>query len=193
MISIKGGTQTWSKATQESALGSDPNRTLGAQDVDKVLGDNKDIGEVLNKISDPNWIDPSKARQVGNDQLGKDAFLKLLLAQLKNQDPTSPFESHEMAAQLAQFSSLEKLQNIEGSLGTMAEAKDPGTNFAALNLIGKVAHGDSTQIIRSKEEESHDISFNLLADADEVKIKIENREHNFLVIDFSFYYQLLET
>jgi flagellar basal-body rod modification protein FlgD len=48
--------------------------------------------------------------------LGKDDFLKLLVAQLKNQDPQSPMNADQMAAQLAQFSSVEQLQNIAQSL-----------------------------------------------------------------------------
>jgi len=45
-------------------------------------------------------------------ELGKDAFLKILLAQIKNQDPLNPTDSSAMVAQLAQFSTLEQLQNL---------------------------------------------------------------------------------
>jgi flagellar basal-body rod modification protein FlgD len=48
------------------------------------------------------------------DGLGRDAFLKLLVTQLQNQDPLNPQPDGEFLAQLAQFSSLESLQNIEG-------------------------------------------------------------------------------
>ena len=44
-----------------------------------------------------------------NDSLGKEAFLTMLVAQLKNQDPLSPLNGDEMAAQLSQYSSLEQL------------------------------------------------------------------------------------
>ena len=62
----------------------------------------------------------------GNAELGRDEFLQLLVAQLRNQDPTSPQEGHEFAAQLAQFSSVEQLANISGALGAQAD------QFAAL-------------------------------------------------------------
>jgi flagellar basal-body rod modification protein FlgD len=48
--------------------------------------------------------------------LGQDAFLKLLLTQLQHQDPTQPMKDTEFIAQLAQFSSLEKLTEIDQSI-----------------------------------------------------------------------------
>ncbi|MFN9067737.1 MAG: flagellar hook assembly protein FlgD, partial [Bdellovibrionales bacterium] len=79
---------------------------LSAEELKKLGADN--VGELLNKIADPNWTDPSKKiRSAGSDKLDKDAFFKLMLAQIKSQDPTNPLKSHEMAAQLASFSGLE--------------------------------------------------------------------------------------
>ena len=50
--------------------------------------------------------------------LDRDAFLQLLVTQLSNQDPLNPQEGHEFAAQLAQFSSVEQLSNISGTLAS---------------------------------------------------------------------------
>jgi flagellar basal-body rod modification protein FlgD len=55
-------------------------------------------------------------------RLGQDAFLKLLTTQLANQDPLAPQENGEFLAQLAQFSSLEKLTSIETSMKELAAA-----------------------------------------------------------------------
>jgi flagellar basal-body rod modification protein FlgD len=49
-------------------------------------------------------------------KLGKDEFLKLLVAQMKNQDPLNPMDGQQMAAQLAQFSSVEQLVTANESL-----------------------------------------------------------------------------
>jgi flagellar basal-body rod modification protein FlgD len=66
-------------------------------------------------------------------KLGQDAFMKLLTTQLANQDPLKPQENGEFIAQLAQFSSLEKLTSIETSMKELSEAfaKLAGTTPAA--------------------------------------------------------------
>ena len=53
---------------------------------------------------------------LGRNDLGQDAFLKLLITQLQNQDPLNPVNNEEFIAQLAQFSSLEKLTQMATSL-----------------------------------------------------------------------------
>jgi len=55
-------------------------------------------------------------------KLGQDAFMRLLTTQLANQDPLKPQDNGEFIAQLAQFSSLEKLTSIETSIKELATA-----------------------------------------------------------------------
>lgn len=57
----------------------------------------------------------------GNKDLDKDAFLRLLTTQLANQDPLNPMEDREFIAQLAQFSGLEQMQNLNKNF---IESKD---------------------------------------------------------------------
>ena len=56
-----------------------------------------------------------------NDGLGRDAFLQLLVTQMSHQNPLQPQEDGAFIAQLAQFSSLEQLTNIESTLRGMAD------------------------------------------------------------------------
>ena len=70
----------------------------------------------------------------GQKEMGKDEFLKLLVAQLSHQDPTAPMKDQEFIAQMAQFSSLEQMHNIAGNLGTMSDRQ-------AMNLVGKFISG----------------------------------------------------
>ncbi len=72
--------------------------------------------------------------------LGKDDFLKLLVAQLKNQDPLQPQDNTAFIAQLAQFSSLEQLQNVSGQLDSLLTAQTTGNQVAETSLVGKTVH-----------------------------------------------------
>jgi len=137
------------------------------------------IGDTLNKVADPNWVDPSKKmRAVGNPKLDKDAFMTLLLTQMKNQDPTNPMKSHEMAAQLAQFTSLEKLSNIDSGIEKLNTQKNPAQNFEALNFIGKKVVTDSSTVTHASPTEMHDLDFNLAGDALKAEIRVKDKDGN---------------
>lgn len=78
------------------------------------------------------------------ESLGRDEFLQMFLAQLNHQDPLNPMDSTEFSAQLAQFSSLEQLFNVNENLESLKEIQEGTTRFKALDLIGKeiAAEGD---------------------------------------------------
>ena len=80
--------------------------------------------------------------------LGKDDFLNLLVTQLQHQDPLNPAESTEFTAQLAQFSSLEQLNNINDNLKNMELFQASVTNSQAVSYIGReiTARGNSVQL-----------------------------------------------
>ncbi len=66
--------------------------------------------------------------------LDRDAFLKILITQLRYQDPMNPMEDKEFIAQMAQFSSLEQMQQMNKSLNTFLESN---FLYQASALIGK--------------------------------------------------------
>ena len=81
----------------------------------------------------------SAATQSGQATLGKQDFLKLLITQLRNQDPLNPLDQNQFLAQTAQFTSLENLQNISSQLSEM-KALSQGQSFTqGASLLGKAA------------------------------------------------------
>lgn len=66
-----------------------------------------------------------------NSQLGKNDFLQLLVTQLKNQDPLNPMDDKEFVAQMAQFSALEQMQNMNSSFNAVKAFSLLGKNIYA--------------------------------------------------------------
>lgn len=96
----------------------------------------------------PKVEDPSPYAEAGSQEVDKDAFIKMFLAQMKHQDPLNPMDGSEFAAQIAQFSSLEQLYNVNDSLKEIAGGQQDQTQFQTLGLIGKyvLAEGDSLSL-----------------------------------------------
>lgn len=71
-----------------------------------------------------------------NDELGQNEFLKLMVAQLKNQDPTKPLDPSEFLGQLAQFSSVTSMQRVEGSLADLSTTLRSSAVLSGTSLVG---------------------------------------------------------
>ncbi len=99
----------------------------------------------------------------------KDTFLKLLVAQLQHQDPLNPVEDKEFIAQLAQFTTVEELQNIRTGMDTLNTAYLRQQAVSASSLIGNYveAPGDKVTIagIGTDQAYSSYINFNVPRDA----------------------------
>ena len=91
------------------------------------------------KITDDLYLKNYKApvKETGNSMLGKDAFLKLLITQLQNQDPTNPMDDREFIAQMAQFSSLEQMQNMTKAMESLLLSQQQSQLMEYTNFIGK--------------------------------------------------------
>jgi len=75
--------------------------------------------------------------RVPSNKLDKDAFLKLFITQLQNQDPLSPDDSSQMAAQLAQFDGLEQMLNVNKNLEKLKEEQALGRAVDLIGFVGK--------------------------------------------------------
>jgi flagellar basal-body rod modification protein FlgD len=116
-----------------------------------------------------------KPAQTNDNKLGKDAFLQLLVAQMKNQDPTQPMDGRKLAAQLAQFSSVEQLTNLNTAMGKLVKSQDNMSqslsNTMAASLAGKEVQAVSDRIHLQTGEDCT-IPFQLGSTAANVKITI---------------------
>ncbi|SDZ74136.1 flagellar basal-body rod modification protein FlgD [Desulfuromusa kysingii] len=105
--------------------------------------------------------------------MGKNDFLLLLVAQLENQDPMNPEDATEFTSQLAQFSSLEQLENANKSLEELASMSGEMERMSAFGLIG--------QDIVAQTEKFHfsgdpvQLGYRLDNQADNVKLYVLNQ------------------
>ncbi|MFO8141513.1 MAG: flagellar hook assembly protein FlgD [Marinobacter sp.] len=73
----------------------------------------------------------------GGSELGKDAFMELMIAQMKNQNPLEPQDNGDFISQLAQFSSLEEMQNLTGTVDDVAGQFRSSQALQASAMVGK--------------------------------------------------------
>jgi flagellar basal-body rod modification protein FlgD len=87
----------------------------------------------------------------GSQELGKDQFMRLMMTQMQNQDPTSPMDNQQMIAQMAQFSTLEIMQRSEQTMSALLVAQAAANQQSAINLIGKsvVTQSDTLELTSS--------------------------------------------
>ena len=129
------------------------------------------VSEVYSQASTPETQD--------NSVMGKDDFLTLLVAQLQHQDPLNPAESTEFTAQLAQFSSLEQLQNIEGTLSGFEVYQSTLNNIQSSGFIGKTVTATGSMFgVNGGNPDA--IRFDLVNDADSVYIQIYDKFGGFV-------------
>jgi len=113
--------------------------------------------------------------------IGKEEFLELLVAQLTHQDPLNPMEGTEFTAQLAQFSSLEQLIRVNDNLGSLTNLEDAITQSQSVDMIGKqilaegntiaMTNGISSNIIFDLDKPTDSASINVF-DADGALVSV---------------------
>lgn len=96
-------------------------------------------------VSWPNYSQSNVQKaSTKSNELGKDAFLKLMIAQLQNQDPLSPMDNTQMVAQIAQFTSVEQLTNISEQISALGESlgNDSGLIGKQVTWVSEIKTGN---------------------------------------------------
>lgn len=117
------------------------------------------------------------ASKTGNDSLGKDAFLQLLVTQMQHQNPLDPQDNSEFVAQLAQFSSLEGITSLNDSVSSITSAMASSQALQASSLVGRsvVVQNDKAVVDTA---ESFNAQFVVPQAISEAKITIKDKDGN---------------
>lgn len=113
--------------------------------------------------------------QGGSRPLDRSAFLKLLVEQLKNQDPLKPQDDSAFVAQLAQFSQLEQSMGINSRLDTLAAQNAGLANAQAVSLVGSTATVRGNLVTIDGTGAGTPVAFSLAGTATETTVTIRNQ------------------
>jgi flagellar basal-body rod modification protein FlgD len=116
-----------------------------------------------------------EASETASEELGKEAFLKLLVAQLEFQDPLEPKENSEFVAELAQFSSLEQTVGINDRLDQLSLQTQGLANSQVTSLVGTTATVSGNMVTVDGTGSGTPVAFELGDDATSVKVSITNQ------------------
>lgn len=110
----------------------------------------------------------------GGETLGKQDFLKLLITQLQNQDPLNPSDPTKFSSQLAEFSSLEQMSNINQNVKNLSGTTEAINKLTSLSMLGK-------QVVLQKDtfslaDEPVKLGYQLEKPATQVNLKIKDAD-----------------
>ena len=108
-------------------------------------------------------------------EMGPETFMKLLVAELKQQDPNEPMQAREMVAQLASLTSVQKLSAIETKLSALEDGSIASASLQSATLIGKTVSAKTNRLpLDSVSQPSG--SYKLTSDAAAVSVKVLNSQ-----------------
>jgi flagellar basal-body rod modification protein FlgD len=113
-----------------------------------------------------------------HNEMGKDEFLKLLTFQMQNQDPMNPMDQGKMTGELAQFSQLEQLSNLNAKFDSMNKNQAVQDKFYAANFVGKQVVTSGATLKVTEEGGDADVLFKLDSDASRVMVRILDEKNN---------------
>ncbi len=154
------------KNVQIRSKGRDARKLTDSQIIEQATGKKVDDGS-----------NPVVARQARN-KIGKDEFLKMLTHQMQNQDPLNPMDQNKFAADLAQFSQLEQLTNMNSKFDSLKENSKMERKFFAANFVGKTVVTNGNSIELKADGDPANIHFNLEQNAKNVIVRILDSKNN---------------
>ena len=136
------------------------------------LGHDSQRGEILERIQ-KEYGKPEEKQREAVKKLGKDEFFRIMVNQIQNQDPMKPYQNEQMAAQMAQFTALEQMLNMNQNLEKLSQAQTPLQQLGASHLIGKYVTTDTSRIFHTEGKYS-ETSVDLPTDASKLRVLVMN-------------------
>lgn len=130
----------------------------------------KDKERLLNKLT--GYKEKGIYKEGPHNKMGKDEFLKLLTHQLKHQDPMKPMDQSKMTGELAQFSQLEQLANLNSKFDKMNRNDNVEDQFYGASFLGKEVVTTGRSVKFDGEGTESDILFNLDKNASKVLVRV---------------------
>ncbi|MCT4642059.1 MAG: flagellar hook assembly protein FlgD [Bacteriovoracaceae bacterium] len=112
-----------------------------------------------------------------HNKMGKDEFLKLLTHQLANQDPNKPMDQKQMASQLAQFSQLEQLTNLNTKFDKVVKNDATQDKFYGASFLGKEIITTGASMKLEEDGASADVYFELPKEAPRVLVRVYDKQN----------------
>lgn len=106
----------------------------------------------MNRIDPSLYLSNQESAREPSPQLDKQGFLKILMTQLQQQDPTDPMDSKEMVAQMTQLSSLEQMMNMSKSIEMLVQSQLISPVIEYSHMIGKIVSYDKVNSETGKVE-----------------------------------------
>lgn len=113
-----------------------------------------------------------------HNKMGKDEFLKLLTYQLQHQDPMNPMDQSKMTGELAQFSQLEQLTNLNKKFDDVNRTKNIEDKFYAASFVGKKVVTGGSSINLKNSGDPGEVLFKLDGDSSKVMVRILDEKNN---------------
>lgn len=117
-------------------------------------------------------------KEGAHNQMGKDEFMKLLTFQLQNQDPMNPMDQSKFTGELAQFSQLEQLTNLNKKFDEGNKQQGVQDKFYAASFVGKKVVTTGSTINLKNSGDPGDVLFKLDGEASKVMVRILDEKNN---------------
>ena len=144
----------------------------GSQELDPNKIAQAEKERLINNVTGFKQNNPLYKDAKDHNKMGKDEFLKLLSVQLKNQDPLNPMEQGKMAAELAQFSQLEQLSNLNTSFEKFGNNKNIEDKFYGASFLGKEVVTSGSSLKYGGQGSQADVLFSLPKPASKVLVRV---------------------